>query len=182
MEQVPGDKLSVEFYPSVDDYVHISLKVSGSTRPSTVSLYAYQAFLFINAIVFPAFLLFAGYVTAAFVVFVLNAAAVLLLVPRVNADSFKEYYEQIIGDREKSVARVALSPEGVRYTADGGESFMPWHRITDIEETAEAIYFFFAGNGFGVRKSGFAYKEDEKLFLDSARRLLGDTKRLELGE
>jgi hypothetical protein len=181
MEQLPSDKLTVEFYPSVDDYVHIALRVSGSARPSTLTAYAYYAFLLVNLIAFPVFLSYVDYPITAFAVFTVNTAALLLLIPRVNKSSFEEYYSQIIGDREKAVARVVLSIEGVRYTADGGEFFMPWDRITEIEDTPDAIYLYFPGNGFGVRKTGFAYVEDEKYFLQSARQL-HRANRLELTE
>ena len=171
MEELPNEKLTVEFYPSVDDYVHIASKISGSVPPKTLTTYAYYLFLAINVVVFPAFLFANELVLAGTLVLILNFAAVAFLIPRVNPDSFREYYKEIFGDRERHVARVELSGEGVNYFADDGESFWPWKRITEIEETPDAIYFFFQGNGFAARKSGFVYLEEQKSFLDAARRL-----------
>lgn len=160
---------SVEFYPTVDDQVYVSLRINDAVNPKAITTYAYQAFLFINAIAFPAFLLFSGYPLAAAVLFVLNVAAVTLIIPRASSDNLRAYYEQIIGDREKFPARIELTPEGVNYSAEGGTSFWPWRKIRAIEETDDAIYFFIDGNGFGVQKSGFAYREEERAFFEFAQ-------------
>ncbi len=165
----PEGQYTVEFYPSVDDQVYVSLRINDAVRPKVGTTYAYQAFLFINAIAFPAFLLFSEYVIAAAVVFSFNVAALLIMLPRVNADHFRVYYEQLFGDRGKFSARVDLTPLGVNYSSDDGTSVWPWQKIRGIEETAEAIYFFIDGNGFGVQKSGFAYREDERAFFKFAQ-------------
>lgn len=173
---------SVEFYPSVDDQVHVALRIGGSVNTDTIATKAYQLFLIINVIAFPAFLLLQQYVFWAASVFVLNLAAIFLLIPRVNSDSHKKYYSQLYGNRENVPARVDLTNEGILYTADGGYSFWPWNRIDSIEETNESIYFYFDGNGFAVRKSGFAYDEQKKLFLDFAYAQVHATKKPMLSE
>ena len=167
----PTEKLALEFYQSVDDYVHIASKVGATFPVPTVSLYAYYLFLIINSIVFPAFLLFNEFVLASFVVLVLNIGAVVFIIPRVNVDGFRKYYRHIIGERENRIARVELTGDGVSYFDDESKSFWPWTSITEIEETPDAIFFFYEGNGLAVRKSGFAYLGEQRSFLDSARNL-----------
>lgn len=168
----PDVRHSVEFYPTVDDQVYVSLRINDAVKPKAITTYAYQAFLFINAIAFPAFLLFSEYLIASVVVFVFNVAALLIMFPRANSDHFRVYYEQIVGDREKFPIRVELTTEGVNSTSEGGTSFWPWRKIRSIEETKEAIYFFIDGNGFGVQKNGFAYREDERAFFEFAQEQL----------
>jgi len=163
--------MSVEFYPSLEDHVHIALRISSSARPKPLTRHAYNFFLTLNAIVFPSFLFFNDYMLLGLVVFGLNLVALLFIVPRVNPDTFRSYYSQLYGHRENKIARVDLTDNGIRYTADGGEGFWPWHRINDIEETDDAIYFYFDGNGFAVRKAGFAYLEEKDAFVEFARRL-----------
>ena len=41
--------------------------------------------------------------------------------------------------------------------------------VNVLEENDEAIFFFFAGNGFAVRKSGFAYRGEQDAFTRLAR-------------
>lgn len=171
-EQPSSKTFTVEFYPSVDDYAYLASKISGSVPTPTITGYAYYLFLLLNVIAFPAFLWINDYELTGFVVFTLNVAALIFLIPRVNSDSYRKYYEHLFGDRENEIARVILSSAGAKYIADGGESFWPWRRITEIEETAESIYFYYDGNGFAVRKSGFAYSEEQKAFIDFARQSL----------
>jgi hypothetical protein len=172
----PTDSLEVEFYPSVEDYVHIGSRVTASVGTPATIQYIYQGFLFINAVGFPAFLWFNNYYLIGIVIAVLNIAALAWLIPWSIRDGYRAYYEQVIGPREKEIARVKLNSAGIRYTSDNGETFLPWQRITAIEETDDAIFFFFAGNGLAVRKSGFAYRGEQDAFtrfaranLDSAR-------------
>lgn len=169
ISRTPVVRHSVEFYPTVDDQVYVSLRIDDAVKPKAITTYAYQAFLFINAIAFPAFLLFSDYRLAAAVVFVFNVAAVIMIIPRANTDYHRDYYQQLFGGREKFPARVELTLEGVNYTSEGGTSFWPWRTIRAIEETKEAIYFFIDGNGFGVQKSGFAYRDDERAFFEFAQ-------------
>lgn len=168
-EHPNSDSLAVEFYPSVDDYVHIAERVSASIKTPPAIQHSYQIFLFLNAAVFPVFLYFSDYYVAAIFVLAVNIAALSWLIPWFARDGYRAYFEQVIGPREKEIARAELNSEGIRYTSDDGESFLPWRRITAIEETDEAIFFFFAGNGFAVRKSGFAYRGEEDAFKRLAR-------------
>ena len=164
-----SDSYSVEFYPSTDDYVHIALKTSESVPTPTPIKFAYQTFLVINAIGFPAFLWFNEFFLAGLLLLGINITALAWVIPWSTAAGLRKYYEHMVGHRENKIARVEISRAGISYWAEDGEGFYPWHRITSIDETDEAIFFFFPGNGLAVRKSGFAYHDDELDFLRTAR-------------
>ena len=181
MEQLTNEKLEVEFFLSVDDFVHIALKVNSSVQPNTLTTYAYYFFLISNVILFPVFLWLGDYFVLGAIVFALNVAAVTYLIPKLNADGYREYYRQLIGDREDHPATVELSVEGINYVADEGQCFWPWKRITEIEETPESIYFYFEGNGIAVRKTGFAYFEQQEVFTRFARHQLENHRPREIG-
>lgn len=167
-----NNEFVVEFYPSVDDYVHIASKVGGSVPNKTVVVYAYYLFLFLNTILFPAFLLFNDFLFAALIVFLINVGTLVFILPRVNSAGFRRYYEHLIGNRENEIAKVTLTQSGLHYVADDGESFWPWRRFSTIEETEASIFFYYDGNGVAVRKSGFAYKDDANSFVAFANRRL----------
>ena len=168
--------LEVEFYPAVEDFVHIATSISGKVPTKSVALYAYYVFLFLNTIVFPVFLWSYDYFLFGMGVLLVNLGALLFIVPRANSDGYRKHYQHLIGNREQFVAKVELSDVGLRYSADDGESFWPWKRITSLEETNESIYFYFDGNGFAVRKSGFAYPEDAAVFVAFANEKMKESR------
>jgi hypothetical protein len=171
MEQTHNDNLSVEFYPSIEDQIHVARTLNSSVHANGSTVYLYKLFLVLNSIVFPAFLFFKDYIMVGLIVFATNVILVAFIVPRASAAYYRKYYSSLYGDRESKIARVDLTPKGISYTADEADSFWPWHRIKKIEETEESIYFYFDGSGFGVRKAGFAYLEEKNAFVELARRL-----------
>jgi hypothetical protein len=178
MEQLHDETWSVEFYQSIDDNIHVAARIGGLTPPKTSTTYAYYSFLALNTVVFPAFLLFINFVLLGGLVFILNLIFLAFIVPRVNTDAVREYYRRMHPERENRMAVVELNSTGIRYSADGVWSFWPWTKITGIEETSDSIFFYFEGNGFGVRTSGFAYAEQRIAFLESAQRLRAAAKEL----
>jgi hypothetical protein len=162
-------KASVEFYPTLEDFVHISLRIGEEATASAFSTRIYQAFLVLNAIGFPAFLLFNELYLAGILLFVVNFALLILIVPRVNSDAATKYYKNVMGNREKEIARVDLSDDGILYTSDEGVAFWPWRRIRSMEETETSIFFYFEGNGIAIQKTGFTYQEDQQVFLRFAK-------------
>lgn len=164
----PGS-LAVEFYPSSDDYAYIALRVGHSVKAPTWTAYAYTVFLLLNVIGFPAFLWFTEHFSLGLIVFAIEVATVLFLFPKANSEHYKSYYSRIFGNREKKIATVELADTGVTYSSDGAMAFWPWYRISAVEESDEAVYFFFDGNGFAVRKNGFAYREDAAEFVAFSR-------------
>lgn len=162
----------MEFYPSADDYVHIASKNSQSVPTPKVFRFVYKTFLIINAIGFPAFLWLNDFFLIGFLLLIVNIAVLVWLIPWFTSTSLRLYYEHTVGPRENKVVRVDLTPEGINYSADDAQAFWPWRRITSIEETDESIFFYFLGNGFAVRKSGFVYHEDEVAFVRAANSYL----------
>ena len=158
---------AVEFYPSIDDQVHVSTRIGRAVKKTWMT-YLYDLFLILNAVVFPVFLIFNDNLLVGLAVFGANLLVVMFLVPKVNADAGRKFYEKIYGEREKHLARAELSDEGLLYTADGCYSFFTWRRIDLIEETEEAIFFYLDGNGFGIRKNGFPYREQQNAFVEFA--------------
>ena len=159
----------VEFYPTLDDFVHISLRIGEKASTTALTTLAYQLFLVVNAIGFPAFLLFSELYLLAVLLFITNLVLLFFIIPRVNSDAARNYYQRLMGTREKEIARVELSDAGILYTADEGVSFLPWRRITHMEETETSIYFYFEGNGFAIQKSGFPYVDEQLSFVNFAK-------------
>ena len=104
----------------------------------------------------------------------------MFIIPRVNSDGYRKYYEHLYGNRENQIATVELSSAGIRYWSDGAESFWPWRRINSVEETDESIFFYFDGNGFAVRKSGFAYPDESVTFVNFAQGHLSEARNQQL--
>lgn len=173
---------TVTFYPSVDDHVHVAERIGNAVKVSPWSIYAYQAFLFLNGILFPVFLWFNDYWLLGIIVFAIEVLALLFITGRVGRDSYKDYYSQLYGNRESEIATVEVNESGITYSSDGGYSFWPWYRLTLIEETEKSVYFFYHGNGFAVRKSGFSYKEDAVAFVAFSRTSLERARRDQLND
>ena len=171
MNQMAGKLNShyVEFYPSSDDYAYIALRVSDRVKVNSFSTYAFYAFLASNVVLFPATLIIKDNFRLALLVFAIEVATVLFLMPRVNSDRFKTYYSQLFSHREKRIASVDINETGLTYKTGGCVAFWPWDRVTNIEETEQAIYFFSDTNGLAVRKNGFAYSEDATQFVAYSR-------------
>ena len=159
----------VEFYPSLDDYIYVSTKLTASIPSTPLTTYSYYAFLLLNTIIFPAFLWLNGYFLGGLFVFVVNMVAVAALMPRVNSDAMRKYYATLFGKREDRIARVELSNDGVIYSANHCYSFWAWECIESVEETEDSILLFSEGNGLGIRKNGFAYQDEQKQFSEFAR-------------
>ena len=163
------DSHCVEFYPSADDYAYIASKISRSVPVPLLIKYSTQAFLILNAVCFPVFLWFNEYLMAAVVVTALNVMMLTWIIPWIGSAGLRNYYDHVFGTREKNVARVELTSDGILYSANGAETFWPWRRINAVEDTDDSIYFFFDGSGVAVRKSGFAYHDQQTAFLRFAR-------------
>lgn len=181
LEAPNRNSYTVAFYPSVDDNIHVAKRIGNAVKVSPWSTYAYQAFLLLNVIVFPAFLWFHSYWLFGLLIFVIEVVTLLFMTGRVDRDSYRDYYSQLYGNRENEIATVEVNERGITYNSDGGSSFWPWYRFTLIEETDESIYFFYHGNGFAVRKSGLSSKEDTADFVSFARRSLEMANRERIG-
>ena len=103
---LPIDSVEVEFYPSVDDYVHIAQRVSSSIGTPHAVKYAYQIFLILNTIGFPAFLWLNEYYLPGLLIAAINVAALSWLIPWFAREGYRDYFKQVVGPREAEVARV----------------------------------------------------------------------------
>ena len=160
--------ITVEFYPSLDDYAYVATSIHNRALSPPIYKYATYAFLLVNLIAFPAYLFFTLHLFAGVFIFVLNFVIVNIFLPQLLRSSVRDFYERHIPERENKIAVVELSESGVRYWQDDIETYYAWKRFTNIEETADSIFFFYSGNGFGVRKSGFAYRQLERDFYTFA--------------
>lgn len=157
-----SESYTVEFYPAIDDLVYISEKLSTATPSPHLTTWLYQAFLIVNGIVFPVFLMLNGSPWWGLAVFLLNLLAILFLVPRVSGDTTRKYYVSLMPTYENELAKVTLDHKGVTIKVRRSASFIEWAEFVSIEETEETIFLFTKANGFAIRKSGFAYKEQER--------------------
>jgi len=178
--ETPTDSYSVEFYPSADDYAYIASTISKSVPVPPLIKYSYQLFLIVNAVFFPAFLWLNEFLIAGILVAALNVIALSRILPWVSSTGLRKFYDHVFRNRESEVARVEITSEGIHYSANGAETFWPWQRINAIEESDESIYFFFDGNGIAVRKSGFAYRDQQMEFLGFARQALEEHRSREI--
>ena len=164
---------SVEFYPSIDDLVHITEATRKNYKLPFVSKYALQVFLFINMIGFPATLWFFGWFLAGLLVMGLNLSIAALFIPVILKADYKRFFRTLYGNFENEIVRVELNERGLGSSHQGDSSFHLWRNVKRIEETQESIFFYFTnGRGIAIRKSGFAYEQQKNEFLGFARQQL----------
>jgi YcxB-like protein len=160
---------SVEFYPSIDDYVYIARQVNRSNAFSSWTKFTLQAFFVVNAIGLPAVLLYFGYLFPSIAIFTLNIFFASFFLPAITKFDYRRFFRSIYGNLENELVRVELTNEGVfcRHLSD--VSFHSWRSITAIEETEESIFFHLRGTAIIARKSGFPYEDQKKQFLEFGR-------------
>src|SRR5688572_33211320 len=139
--EVPINTHTVEYFPSADDYAYIATRVSGSVPTPQIVTYAYQGFLLVNAIAFPAFLWYHNYFYAGLFVLIADALMLYWILPWFGSLGLKRFYDHSFGNREKRAVRVDLNLKGLTYTSDGGTLFLPWRKIQSIEESDESLFF-----------------------------------------
>ena len=159
----------VEFYPSINDLVHITRTNQKAYKLTSYGKSALLGFLLLNAAGMPAVLFYFDRLAAAFLVCALNIVFSIFALPKILTTDYRRFFKTLHVDFENEVARVELNDEGVICRARGNMSFHAWRNVKRIEESAEAIYFFLAGSGFAVRKNGFAYDQQKDEFLNFAR-------------
>jgi hypothetical protein len=185
--EVPSDETSefacsVEFNPSLDDYVYATSRLNKSRSTFTPwTKFTLQAFYLINAIGLPAALLFFGYSILAIGVFALNIFLATFFLPASVKFDYRRYYRSVYGDNfEREIVQVELTHEGVHSRHGGNASFHLWKSICSIEETSESIYLYLRGSAVIVRKSGFPFDEQKKRFLSFAMARLKESQARQL--
>jgi hypothetical protein len=162
--------LTVEFYPSIEDFVHIShTNAKKYTLPSLTKV-GLQAFFVLNCVGLPALLIYADLFGAAFAVFAINIALAVFLLPNLVKTDYRRYYRAFFGNLENEVVRVELHATGIACKHLADSSFYAWKNFTYVEETKDSIILYMTGGrGLAVRKSGFAYDDERAEFLTFAR-------------
>lgn len=162
---------SVEFHPSLDDYVAVMHKRSQehATLP-VLAKFCLQAFLGVNAIGLPAILLFFNYPLLAIASIALNLAFAIFFLPAVFKSDYRRYFRSVYGpDFDNELIAVELTDDGVWCRHRGDASFFSWRSVRAIEENSDAILIHFQASSLPVRKSGFPYVEQERSFIEFAR-------------
>jgi len=136
----------------------------------------YNAFLFLNCICFPAYLIFTEHVAAGLSIFGVSLAFVVFLVPIVKKRDYKNLFNHFQKNVTDLYCEVELTESGIRSRFNGNESVISWKNITAIQETLDASYFFTVSSGIAVRKSAFDSDRDRKLFIDAARQYIRSAK------
>ena len=162
--------LKVSFYPSTDDLAHISEKINRSYKLPSRANQGLQAFLAFNLVGMPAVLWFFDAYLVGFLVFAINVVVAVSFLPALRRMDYRQYFRAMFGNIENEVVEVELTDEGVWCRRSDDYSFHAWKSIKLLEETKEAIYFFFDHNGIAVAKTGFAYDEEKDLFLAMAKK------------
>ena len=162
--------IKVSFYPNTDDLAHISEKINRSYKIPSRANQALQAFLVFNLVGMPAVLWFFDALLVGFLVFTINVVVALAFLPALRRLDYRQYFRAMFGNIENEVVEVELTDEGVWCRRSDDHSFHAWKSIKLLEETKEAIYFFFDHNGIAVAKTGFAYDEEKDLFLARAKK------------
>lgn len=167
------EMLAVEFYPSVEDFVHISQTHAKKYPLPALTKIGLQAFFLLNAVGVPAVLIYSNNFIAALAVFLVNIALTVFVVPSLVKTDYRRFYRHYFGDLENEVVRIELHPTGVACKHLADSSFYAWKNFTYLEETKDAILFYMTGGrGVAVRKNGFAYASQIDEFLAFARQRL----------
>ncbi len=114
----------VEFYPSIDDYVHVATRLNRAVSDSHFYISSWYIFVLVNVISFPAYLFISGHVVAGALIFGVNILFLIFFPSGRNKLTYQKFYNELIGDREKSVATVEISDEELPYPQDNGEHFI----------------------------------------------------------
>ncbi|MGD9588062.1 MAG: hypothetical protein AB7Q37_06765 [Pyrinomonadaceae bacterium] len=169
-EATLSKSLLVEYYPSVEDCVHVAERVnSAAAVPTATLVYIYYGFLALNLLGVPMLLWFADLFFTGLIVFGFNLASIFFLLPNVNKSQYRKYFERLHGDCENYLAKVELDDRGVLYSSRGNELFFPWANIIEVEDSENSIHLHYEHNAISVQKTGFAYKQLEQEFISFAR-------------
>jgi hypothetical protein len=162
---------SVEFYPSIEDYVHVA-KIQNEKHAALTSWskFTFQAFFVVNTILPPVVLAIFQYPIAAFIWFLLDVILAAVFLPAIVKADYRRFYRSVYGEEfENQLVKVELTHDGIfcRHLYDF--SFHDWKSVTGIEETDEAIFVNLKTSSLPVRKSGFPYIERQNEFTAFAR-------------
>jgi hypothetical protein len=165
---IPDQPLRVTFSPVKEDYIYISRVVSQAASRYE-SAYLYWAFLILNGICFPAYLIFTGYLLAGLSIFALNAVILIILIPENEKKRTEKFYDSIFKHTYDYPIEIDVTAYGLLVKSDGDQGLIGWKNITAIQESRDAIYFFDRTTGVAVRKSAFMSDDHQARFIGTAR-------------
>jgi len=162
---------SVEFNPSIEDYVYVtSLRTKSRVKITQWTKFTLQAFYLINSIGLPAVLFFFGHPILAIAFFALNILFATFFLPATLKTDYRRYYRSIFGDDfEKETVKIELTPDGVYCRQQDDASYHDWKSVLSVEETTQSIYLHLRGSSIIVRKSGFLFDDQKNQFLAFVR-------------
>lgn len=167
--KTPSHPIKVTFVPVRDDYIYVSRAISASIDDRKHVNYPYRVFLVLNAICFPAFLIFTGHPIIGLSIFAVNVLVFIILVPSNEKKENEKFYNKLFKDIGDHLLEVELTENGVMVSSDGDEGRIAWKNITSIQDSREVLYFFTDSSGIAVRKSAFESEEQQAAFMDTAR-------------
>lgn len=171
---------SVEFYPSLDDYITVAIERGKKHNAYTSwAKIALQSFLIVNAIGLPVVLLIYGHPLLTIATLVLNIFLASFFLPKIVRFDYRRFFRSLYGeDFEDELIRVDLTHRGIVAHLRGDFGFYAWKNVTGIEDNGDAILIHFPTVSLPIRKSGFAYQEAQQLFLDYVRTRVKETREL----
>lgn len=167
--KTPSHPIKITFIPVKDDYIYVSRALTSSLDDRRPINYLYSVFLVLNAICFPAYLIFAGHPIIGLSIFAVNVLVFIILVPSNEKKENEKFYNKQFKDIGDHPLEVELTENGVLVSSDGDEGRMAWKNITSIQDSREVLYFFTDSSGIAVRKSAFESEEQRTMFMDTAR-------------
>lgn len=161
--------VSITFIPSVDDLLEITRAVGSASGHPRYAIYASYAFLFLNAICFPAYLAFSDYWTIALIVFSVNLLLISFLIPGAEKLAARSDYKTLISENVlKMPCTIELRTDGILSIYNGNIYLTAWENIAAVQDNPDSVYFFAKSHGVAVRKSGFKSSDEQKKFMNIA--------------
>lgn len=162
--------MKVRFRPSVDDYLYVASKINRADYDRSFHRYLYIAFLSINTIGFPAFLIYTDHEWLGLIVFGINLSLYLFGIAGVNEKMLTKFYHRAMDGSDDAMVVVEVLPDRLVRECDGDTTMLAWKNISDIKETESSIYFMFRGGAVAVRRSGFADDSEKEIFVALAEK------------
>jgi len=158
--------LVVEFYPSIEDLVAITQTQANTFPLPSLIKWGFQGFVTFNMVAVPGFLIYSDLFLAAVLIFAINLAIAVFVLPYLLKTDYRRFYEFHFENFEQEVVRVELHNNGVACHHLSDSSFYSWQNFTHIVDNKESIHLYMTGGrGMAVRKSGFANDHELQEFL-----------------
>jgi hypothetical protein len=168
--------MKVEFYPSIEDYAHITKRAQERYKFPRSSQYAWQLFILTHIGAFAVFLWIYDLLLFAALLVAIDFVLVLFMVPMLIKHDYQSYFRAVYGNLDSKTIEVELTDEGIWSRSEGNATFYAWEDVTDIEETRNALFFWLRNTGIAVRKTGFPTEQEKNNFLEFARSRIGGSR------